>query len=404
MKLHQEFPMVPGNPVRRTMAGVTLIETLVGIALGFLVVMVITQVWGVFESQRGRTASGSTAQETGLIAMAQLNQSIHNAGSGFNAGMFQCAQVTSFYNDGASTTSPIPTTTPVPALIVNGTGTTGSDQIRITWATNIGGAIEATTTAPLYLQGSNPVLTLDNVKSFTQAPSACPAADSQSHLVVCRRTANNQCVVSQTTNINAGALTLTSNSGQALCPYNPTTHCYNTGTCPIGAGDTCYSIGSFVTDTYSLNANQQLQVVRSVNGISSAATILADNVVSLQAQYGVAPTGSQTVSCWTNAAATGNPTCAGDWTPASLTAAQVSRIKALRVVIVVRSPRLEPAAVTPTCTTTGGIANNGPCAWNDSATNPAPQIDLSGDPNWQRYRYRPYQTIIPLRNVIWANI
>ena len=32
-----------------------------------------------------------------------------------------------------------------------------------------------------------------------------------------------------------------------------------------------------------------------------------------------------------------------------------------------------------------------------------PTIDLSpGDANWARYRYRVFETIIPLRNVIWS--
>ena len=33
---------------------------------------------------------------------------------------------------------------------------------------------------------------------------------------------------------------------------------------------------------------------------------------------------------------------------------------------------------------------------------PAPTIDLSNDADWARYRYRIFETIIPLRNLIWA--
>ena len=50
---------------------------------------------------------------------------------------------------------------------------------------------------------------------------------------------------------------------------------------------------------------------------------------------------------------------------------------------------------------TSGTNANGPCAWRDSTANPAPTIDLSGNPDWQYYRYRVYETIIPLRNVMW---
>jgi type IV pilus assembly protein PilW len=37
-----------------------------------------------------------------------------------------------------------------------------------------------------------------------------------------------------------------------------------------------------------------------------------------------------------------------------------------------------------------------------SGASPAPAIDLTANADWQRYRYRVYETIIPLRNMIWS--
>ena len=62
--------------------GVSLIETMVGMALGILVTLVITQVWGVFENQKQRTVSGSSAQASGLLALTELEQDIRSAGAG----------------------------------------------------------------------------------------------------------------------------------------------------------------------------------------------------------------------------------------------------------------------------------------------------------------------------------
>jgi type IV pilus assembly protein PilW len=43
------------------------------------------------------------------------------------------------------------------------------------------------------------------------------------------------------------------------------------------------------------------------------------------------------------------------------------------------------------------------CAWAGDATSNAPLVNLStGHPNWDKYRYRVFETIIPLRNVIWS--
>ena len=68
----------------------------------------------------------------------------------------------------------------------------------------------------------------------------------------------------------------------------------------------------------------------------------------------------------------------------------------------VRSPIREATDVTAACTDSGGavVNANGPCVWADSE----PVVDLSANPQWKRYRYRIYQTIVPLRNVIWAGI
>lgn len=391
---------------RKRMTGLSLVETMVGLTLGLIVTLVITQVWGAFEGQRSRTSSSSTAQENGLIALTQIEQSVRNAGSGMAAGLFQCNQIFSTYDDGTTSSTPapnVPTGTPAPVVITDG-GVTGSDTIQVTWAKDINGAIESTVTKLDPQQ--NAVINLNNVNHFTEVPSPCSSTDKQEHLAVCRH--GNQCVVFQPTNINSASLKLTSNKG-TCAPYNPVATCYNSGgacaTWPvIDVNDTCFGIGSIVTATYSLNGNQ-LQVVNTTGAVSTT-TVLADNIVSLQAQYGVAAAGNQNVDCWANATSTGNASighCNISWLPGALTSANVSRVKAVRLVVIARSTKPEAGNVTSTCANQAGT-NNGPCAWEDESTNKAPVIDLSADANWQRYRYRAYQTIIPLRNVIWANI
>lgn len=397
------------NPLRPSIreSGISLVETMVGLTLGLIVTLVITQVWGNFEDQRSRTSSSSNAQENGLIAITQLEQSARNAGSGMNAGMFQCSQIFSTYDDGTTTVTPapgIPTTTPAPIVITDG-GATGSDTVQITWAKDLNGAIESTVTKQDPQQ--NAVINLNNVNNFSEVPNPCSSTDKQEHLAVCKH--GTQCVVFQVTSIMEAALKLNANKG-TCGPYNPVATCYNAGgacaTWPvIDANDTCFSIGNITTVTYSVNASNQLQVV-TTTGTSSTTTVLADNIVSLQAQYGVAPSGSQNVDCWTSATSTGNSVvtnCGISWLPAALTGNQVNRIKAIRLAVIARSPKTEATNVTTTCTNSAGT-NTGPCAWEDTATNKAPLIDLSSNANWQRYRYRTYQTIIPLRNVIWANI
>ena len=127
------------------------------------------------------------------------------------------------------------------------------------------------------------------------------------------------------------------------------------------------------------------------------AVAIADGIVNMQVQYGISTTAqTREVSSWVNAN--------GSW--AAPSAADMGRIKALRVAVVARSQLKEKDPVTGiemTCANTSGTNTNGPCAWRDTTTSPAPTIDLSADPDWQRYRYRVYETIVPLRNVMWQS-
>jgi type IV pilus assembly protein PilW len=91
-----------------------------------------------------------------------------------------------------------------------------------------------------------------------------------------------------------------------------------------------------------------------------------------------------------------SPTCGGNWTDANLTPENANRIKAIRVAIVVRSALQErPPTPGGTCDAT----TVAPVSWEGG-----PTIDLSSDPNWQCYRYKVYQSIIPMINVIWASV
>jgi type IV pilus assembly protein PilW len=53
----------------------------------------------------------------------------------------------------------------------------------------------------------------------------------------------------------------------------------------------------------------------------------------------------------------------------------------------------------------GAVNTNGPCTWIQRANTvgqQAPTWNLSGA-NWQNFRYRVYETIIPMRNVMWQS-
>ncbi|MDP2247591.1 MAG: PilW family protein, partial [Nitrosomonadales bacterium] len=167
----------------------------------------------------------------------------------------------------------------------------------------------------------------------------------------------------------------------------------------IGAKLTC--MGDWQEYRYVV-VNNQLRLQTFTGNLAANQNVpLVDEIVALQAQYGVsASAGSNRVTEWKDAT--------GDWAPANL-AANVdrrNRIKAVRIAVVARNGLREKEIVSNTCTTFRGVVNNGPCAWNDEGYDDAPKIDLSPlyaeASEWQYYRYRSFETIVPLRNMLWS--
>jgi type IV pilus assembly protein PilW len=73
-----------------------------------------------------------------------------------------------------------------------------------------------------------------------------------------------------------------------------------------------------------------------------------------------------------------------------------ARISAIRFVLVSRSVQFEaqngqPQIVTPL----------GSLVWDGD---PANQINVAAIPNWQSYRYKTFQTTVPIRNANWMGV
>ena len=77
------------------------------------------------------------------------------------------------------------------------------------------------------------------------------------------------------------------------------------------------------------------------------------------------------------------------------TSAEWAQIVAVRVAVVARSSLMEkPNATTGLCDTTTAASVNMP-TWSGGT------FDLSANADWQCYRYKTFETTVPLRNMIW---
>ncbi len=148
--------------------------------------------------------------------------------------------------------------------------------------------------------------------------------------------------------------------------------------------------------------NDRLVFLDQIAG-GQTATVLLDNVVTLQAQYGfdarpgAQPSVQVPAQDYTlgvggfsdtieDADGSGVAGDGGDWL----------RLGAVRIALVVRSQhpeRADPGTGLCTATTT-------PPAWSWGAI-PVAALDPNGTNQWRCYRYRTFESVVPLRNMLW---
>ena len=358
--------MIHNNlPQNKKVNGFSLVEVMVGMTLGLLTVLVVMQTFSVFEFQKQTTTAGSDAQENGMMAMVQLEQDIRGAGAGLiNNNVMSCTTINSYYN-GAIPAPGMPTSGGFAPVSITDGGANGSDTITIsTGGADSLGAIPANITVTMPPTSSE--FNLSSTVGF-----------SIGQLILLMQGGN--CTVMQVTQVQSSALKIQHNSGSSA-PYNPSTP---PATWPAyTTGATVSNFGSYTIHTYSIDSNYNLQLYDSSTGTTVPQMT---DIVRMDAQYGISSAvGVQPVSSWVDATGSFAPPLSTD---------NIKRIKAIKLIIVARSNKKEIGNVTTSAPT-----------WYDVSTGTTTSVNVSYLPNWQQYRYKVYTTIIPLRNVIWANV
>ena len=310
--------------------GFTLVEIMVGLAIGLLATLVIIQVLSVFEVQKRTTTGTADAQTNGSIALYQIGRELQLAGFGLMPAENSPLECTTLTISGvADTTVPNRLT---PAVITDGV----SDTVTLRYGSSETGGV------PIQITMGTPTAFDATVNDNFSCSVGDTAIATSSDGTTCNMTYVTSSVATTVTLAHA----VTGVELSCLDNWNEVTFAVNGG---------------------NLQRNGQ--------------DIVA-GIVNLQAQYGISTAAnSNQITLWVD------PT--GAWAAPSI--ADRNRIKAIRLAVVARNPKMEMANATSAVT-----------AWTGSASSPAPAVDLSADTDWQRYRYRVFETIIPLRNMIWS--
>jgi type IV pilus assembly protein PilW len=404
---------------RRYAAGMSMVELMVAMAIALIGTIIIFQVFEVSEGIRRTTTSGGDAQQNGVIGLYVVENDLRNAGMGFNDTSYAGCNATAFDNLRAPQSFTIPI---LPVAITGGANAQTPDQLSIFYGSQYRVADSTTITAAMangladvkvvpsgrYGYRTGDLLLLMQPGTTTcelMEVTALPGSDLISHVP---STTYNLTIlgnpVGTTSRFNPGAgsavfagtgvnATRVFNIGN---PYDPNTGVFG-----------WTSPNAPVFNTYKINAN----TLTSTSLFSNAEQSIADNIVHMRALYGLDDgTNNGTVTYNTVYAA-------GDGlvdrfvdaaTFAGLPATRFQYLAAVRVVLVARSalPEKPSAGAGQPCDTTTSFPTWTGTTW-DAANTPAlsfvTELDLSGNADWKCYRYKTFETTVPLRNWLWKS-
>ncbi|MCE3262845.1 MAG: hypothetical protein K0R43_1924 [Pseudoduganella sp.] len=372
--------------MRRTQRGFSLVEIMVGLVIGMLAMLVVLQFFSNAEARKRTTTGGADAQTSGAIALYMLERDTKMAGWGMENSIFSgCDNLYTYCNGSAAcggTEGPLTGLTFAPVRIVDG-GNGGPDRIAVQYF-------------------SDPDLSSFKLPASARIRDTMPPSSAELKVDTTKGCEENQpmlvsqagsCTLMTLTHVQENPIKLQHRPGKAGI-HNPPFNYQKDNNWPAytkGARVSCFKAAAnspVFKREYSVKTTTR-QLLRSDNTKTPVVTdelVMAD-IIDLQAQYGVAEEGVQDVAPegWLDAT--------GDW--AASTPARWRRIKAVRVVLVARSSQYEKPVPGQQCSATKStdVAN-----WSTWAT-----FRTSAYPSdWACYRYKVFETVIPLRNVIWG--
>lgn len=411
----------------RLQLGFTIIELMVGMVIGLLATVVIMQTFSSFEGNKRSTTGIADAQTNGSIGLYMIQRELQFAGYGIPAvsGIMPEMSVTADkavfkdYNDQYEAGVSQAAIAALQATAEAAAKAKYNNQLAQDAITVAEGKIYSAlkcNPAPTLMMDDDANPATPNVAVDIITPVAITNGANSDTILLRYGTTNRGAIAVSITGPPAGTnVPINNNMGcrnndvvlvtkNSNAPDNDTT-CTATRVTTTNAALTAGPFNTIaVTNAAGMQQNNRFaclgQVMVARFGVNADNQLTKNNqpviseIVSLQAQYGVAATAnSEIVSQWVNA--TG-----GTW--AAPTVANRNRIKAVRVAIVARNNLLEKTQVTVPCSSLTAANPTGLCAWPGTAASPAPQINLA-NADWQNYRYRVYEVMIPLRNVLAAS-
>lgn len=374
----------------RAHRGFTLVELMVAMVLGLVTTLIIAQVITVSEGNRRTTTQGSDAQVNGSVGLYSLSRDLQMAGYGLISHAAALGCPIRAQHGSASMLN----LTLAPVTITN--DASGNPTLRVF------SSGRSSFSVPMLIKA-------DHGSSATAFTVASTVGISEGDVVMAVPAAWSSaawCSVFQVT-AAAGTNPLSTTS----VPHEAGTSSWNqpssAGVAPSSAyvGDSAYlvNLGRIVMREYRVDSNNLVMRELQTDGTWGTDQVLASGIVTLRVLYGrdTSATRDGIVDVYDST----TPTTADGW----------SRVLTVRVALVARSEQRErnnadgagvvtasdPVWDVGTATTVSGTTD---CPDSDSRQCLTLTIPRSSntDTEWQHYRYKVYDTVVPLRNVLWS--
>ena len=347
--------------------GASLIEIMVGIVIGMIAILVIYQVFAAAEGMRRNTTGVGDAQQNGLLSSFALGIELANAGNGIASAAQELYGCTNLSSD------PTKSVRPVPVLITDSGNPDKPDEFSVFYS--------ASRSLVIPIDVQNAVAPGGDIK--VQSPLDGDRASFRKDDMIVAINVGGQCTRSVVTGVTApdiGGFVLLSQAvkdGTAVS-FNDSSKVLNLG-----------PVNRVQRVRYYVDPTNNVLYSRNLFDPDATPVPLASGVVNLKAQYGVDSNNDGYLDDWVSAAEMG-------WDAATLMGnagtkiEQLSSIKAVRIALVTRSEQFDRDVTTDFSHVVFNCpANDGTCDGRLTVTAPK---------NW---RYRAFETVIPLRNVIW---
>lgn len=384
--------------MRRRAHGFSMIELMISIVIGLLALGFATRM--VVSSERNKQAAvgGSDAMQNGVLALFSLQRELNQAGWSINDPLIAgCDTVfaDSANYDMLTAARGGATVKPLAAVVIEANGS-APDRISI----NAGTSMSNTGMARLsgnYAVGAT-AIDIDRAPYGFNATATVPAGGDV--IVVAPELAGaSRCALAQVSGVVAPA---TPNGQNQLLIAAGGNNRFNAGGLGVAFSSLqarLFNLGPAANlsfHTWSVDRGFLQLRASNLAGASAAPSSVTDNIVSFKAQYGLdtrvgtqfTPELGMQVSTWA-ATMAGDPDSDG----VAGSAGDYQRIAAVRLAVVARSRAPERAGTNGVCSATTAL----PTVFGATVN-----VAVTGDTvDWKCYRYRTFQTIVPIRNSGW---